>query len=167
MKRTLINFHDRINRGEIPVPFVIITTDMGYRAYAAKELGKVFEVSGYLADGTYSADGTITAGTGIGVLEKSARLLSLGPVEQAIQPKTSGLPVAYTIKEQSIFSVTLNNGDKHFSEILPKEPFLGQTMDYYLGFEALSFSEHLKLWSGIISELELTSSELTIEAEEA
>jgi len=92
--RTSIDFHKRITRGEKPVPYIVISTALGYRAYAQKELNRVFEVEGYFADGTYTADGSITAGSGLGVLEKSARVIDFGLFERSIQPKKEVLLLA-------------------------------------------------------------------------
>lgn len=166
MYRTTLNFHKAIERGENPVPYIVITTDMGYRAYAEKELGQVFELSGNFADGSVTADGSETAGSGAGVLEKSARVLRFGSLARSIQPNREGLLYGYTAKDQQYMEITLNNADYHFSRLIPKEPFITKTLVHYLGFESLDFYEHLKLFEGQITEVRITQDELILEAEE-
>ncbi len=71
MYRVPITFHKRLLRGEAPITYVMITTHLGYRAYAAKELSDVFDISGYIADGSVIADGSHTAGAEtIGLIDK-------------------------------------------------------------------------------------------------
>ena len=167
MYRTTINFHKCLERGEKPITYVLIQTALGYRVYAKKEIDKVFDPeAGHYADGTYSADGSITAGSGGGVIEKSARVLSFGSFERTISPKHDGLSVRYTSKQQQHISVVLNNADRHFSKILGKEPFLGGAMSLYTGFGSLDFYEHLERFEGVISEVKITSGRMVLEAEE-
>ena len=166
MYRTLINFNNRIMRGEKPAVYIVIQTDMGYRAYSKKELGKVFEIEGNFADGSVTADGSATAGAGAGVIEKSARVLSFGRFDRTIRPHKEGLLLGYTKKRQQHVAVTLNNADLHFSKILPKEPFLTKPLSFYVGFEALDFYEHLKMFEGVISEVKITPDQMVLEADE-
>ena len=87
--------------GDNPTPYIVITTDLGHRAYAEKEISSIFSITGYYADGTYTADGTITAGGDSGgFMEKSARVLSFGRFERSIQPGKESLLLSYSRKNQ-------------------------------------------------------------------
>ena len=166
MYRIPINFHNRLNRGEIPTPYIVINTHMGYRAYAEKELGAVFDVTGYIADGSYDADGTITAGSaGAGVIEKAGRVISFGSFERSLQSMKEDILGSYQSKTLQHMSIQLDNSDRYFAQLIASEPFIGRTMQFYIGFEADPQSEHIRQFSGIITEMTVMQT-LTIEANE-
>ena len=158
--------HNRLMRGEQPTIYVVIDTHLGYRAYSAKEMTAVFDVLGFLADGSHLADGSITAGSAsAGVLEKSARLLDPGSFERTISPKKDDVLAAYQGKQQQHISVQLDNADNYFSRLTAKEPFIGRTLRIYVGFEDEPQADHLRPFTGIISELSMLPV-LTLEADE-
>jgi hypothetical protein len=144
----------------------MIQTHLGYRAYAEKELTTGFDKLAAIADGTYLADGTIIAGSdSVGVIDKSARVLSFSSFERTIQPQKSDVLTAYSGKQLQHISIELNNTDRYFSRLIPKEPFLGRPVNVYVGFEADPQGEHLSIFRGIISELSVMPV-FTIEADE-
>ena len=167
MYRATINFHKRIQRGEIPIFIIVIETDLGQRAYAKKELDLISDIDENLADGSVTADGSHTASSGPGFLEKSARLLSFSGSARTIQPKKQGLLLSYTKKQQKHISVTLINTDRYFSKLIAKEPFLTKEIYSYLGFEDLPFNEALEDFRGTIESLAITPEKLMLEAVEA
>jgi len=165
--RRPIAFHKRLAQGEIPTPYVLISTAMGYRAYAERELPGIFEYGGLIADGSVTADGSEVAGSdGIGVLEKSARVVSFDSFDRDLQSEREDILTSYTSKQIQAATVELDNADKHFSKLLPKEPFLGRWMKIYVGFPDMPQADHIPLFHGIIKELTVMET-LTIEAEEA
>jgi len=164
--RIPIQFHNRMMRGEIPSAYALIHTHMGYRAYSEQELSKVFAVLAYLADGSYDADGSIHAGSdSAGIIEKSARVLSFGSFERTIQPRKVDVLTAMSSKQKQHISLQLDNADRYFSKLLPKEPFIGRTISIWAGFDADPQSEHLKQFEGTITELSFLPT-LGIEADE-
>jgi len=166
MYRSTIDFHDRIMRGEEPVPYALIQTLMGWRAYAESVVGAVLSV--YIADGTYDADGSITAGSAnLGLMEREGRLLSWSGFERTIQPRKSDVLSAYNRKQQQSISIMLDNSDNHFSKLVAKEYFLGRPMSIYVGFDALPIAEHLRVFNGQIFETELTEMKMTVRAHES
>ena len=166
MYRIHINTHNRLVRGEVPISYIVILTHMGYRAYAEKELTKVFDVLGYIADGTYSADGTITAGSvGAGVVEKSARVISFGSFDRNLQSMKENILESYQSKTLQHMSIELDNADRYFAKLIGSEPFIGRPLKYYIGFESEPQSEHLELFNGVITEMTVMPT-VTIEANE-
>jgi len=151
-------------RGEEPVPYVLIQTLMGWRAYAEKTEDTE---SGYIADGTYLADGSITAGAGLGLLEREGRLLSWSGFERTIQPRKSDVLSAYNRKQQQSISIMLDNSGGHFSKLIAKENFIGRPMGVYVGFDGLEINEHLRVFDGQIFETELTEMKMTVRAHES
>jgi hypothetical protein len=153
--------------GQIPVTFFLIQTNLGYRAYAEKELAFIFDLSGKLADGTYLADGSITAGIGSqGIIEKSGRVVSVSGFERTIQPTRDNVLLSYQGKQLQHLSVVLDNADHYFTRLIAKEPFLGRPLSEYVGFDDLPLGEHLKIFEGTISEIKVTPKNITLEAEE-
>ena len=167
MYRTSINFHNRLIKGEIPISYIIINTHMGYRAYAEKELTGVFSPSAPdLYDGTYLFDGSIEYdGGSTGLLEKSGRVISFGSFERNLQSLKEDILVSYQSKTLQHMSIELENSDRYFAKLIASEPFVGRPILYYVGFETESQSEHLKIFSGIITEMTVMPT-LTIEANE-
>jgi len=165
--RITIDFHKRLQRGEIPILFCVIHTALGYRAYAKKELSVVSDMEASILGGSWLLDGSVILGSSLGFLEKSARLLSVGSFDRTIQPKKQGLLLAYTQKQQQNVSVSLVNVDRYFSRLIVKEPFLTRDLYLYLGFEALPFNQNLEVFKGVIEELAITSDKITLEAVEA
>ena len=166
MYRIAKSMHDRLMRGEQPTPYIVIETNLGYRAYAAKELTEVFDVLGLIADGSVMADGSHTAGSeSAGVLEKSARVLDFGSFERTLQPRTADVMAAYSKKQKQHISIQLDNADRYFSRLIAKEPFLGRPIRAYVGFKAESQSNHMRIFTGRISEISAMPV-MTIEADE-
>ncbi len=167
MYRVRIDFHNLLNQGGVPIPYCLIQTALGYRAYAKKKLLQVLDKMAYFADGIWSAGGTVLAGAqSLALLEVSDRVLGFGNLERTISPQTEGLLTSFQSKQSQHISISFDNGDRYFSRLLPKEPFLGANINIYLGFDYLPPENHLSLFKGTIAEIELSSGEMTIEADE-
>ncbi len=167
MFRVKIDFHKALKKGLEPITYILITTKMGFRIYSFKAITTAFAFDTlYIADGTYIADGSIGAGFGIDTLEQSGRLLTLGRFDRTISPKKQGLLFGFTSKQRQTISVDLDNQDKHFSKLLGREPFLGGDFRIFTGFENVGFSEHLKIMTGVITELFVSPKKLTLRIEE-
>lgn len=166
MYRVPINFHNRLMQGETPVSYIVVNTHLGYRAYAEKELTKIFDLLGLIADGTYLADGSELAGSAsAGVLEKCGRVLGFGQFERSMQSIKDSVLGSYQTKTLQHLTVELDNNDDYFAQLIAKEPFIGRELKYYVGFEALAQSEHLQVFAGIINEMSVMQT-VTIEADE-
>lgn len=153
-------------RGEIPISYILIQTHMGYRAYAEKELKGIFDILGHLADGTYLADGSHTAGSeSAGVLEKEGRVISFGSFERLLQSMEEDILGAYQSKTLQHMSVELDNTDGYLAKLIASEPFIGRPLKYYVGFEDDSQSDHLSFFTGVITEMTVMPT-MTLEADE-
>ena len=167
MYRTTIEFHKKLQSGEIPLLYIMITTAMGVRVYAEKDFGSAFSTTlAQKADGTYEAGGAILADGGEGVsLEQSARLLSVGSFDRTIADDSVDVLTAYATKKQQACSITLDNADRYFSRLIAAEPFIGMPINVYIGFFALPRAEHISLFRGRIVEMDVMPT-LLLEAEE-
>ena len=170
MYRLSINFHKRLEKGEVPISYILIETHMGYRIYAEKELKGVFSILPNLYDGTYFygtpvIDIILYGAESAWVMEKSGRVISFGSFDRSLQSLTDDILASYQSKTLQHISIELDNSDRYFSRLIASEPFIGRPLRYYVGFETLSQSEHLELFSGMITEMTVMSI-LTIEANE-
>ena len=166
MIRTTISFHNRSMRGERPVIYCLIHTDLGYRAYAHKELAKIFEIDDLiLLDGSWLLDGSKLMGTGLGLLDKQGRVLDFGSFERTIQPRKKDFLNSYDSKSLQHATVLMDNRDRYFSRMLPKEPFLTKEISIYAGFEADPMAEAVQLFGGRITEIGIGPT-LRVEADE-
>ncbi len=166
MYRTQINFHKRLSRGENPIPYIVINTHLGYRAYAEKELSYVFDLLGYLLDGSFDLDGSVELGSATaGVIEKSARVLSFGLFERTLQPEKDDVLTSMLSKQKQHISISMDNADNYFAKLIVKEPFLSRELSLYIGFDLDPQDEHICLFTGTITELSVLPI-MTIEADE-
>lgn len=128
-------------RGEIPIVYCRIDTHMGSRYYAEKQLPIM------------------------GGIEQSARLLTAGSFERTINPRTDDLLTAYEGKQIQHISIELDNADRYFSRLIAKEPFIGRPISIFLGFDQDSQSEHISLFKGTVTEMNVLPV-LILEADE-
>lgn len=166
MYNTTVGFHKRISRGEVPDVYIIVHTDMGYRAWGQRELKMAFDEEGHIADGSWIADGSVTAGSSLGLLEASGRLLGISGNERTIQPKRKDFLTAYGQKQKQHLAVTLDNADHHFSKLVAKEPLLSKPLTKYVGFQDDPIGEHLQRFDGTITEVKIDGTTAIIEADE-
>ena len=143
MYRVTADFHNALMRGEKPVLYCVITTHMGKRVYAAKELQVTISDA----------------------LEKSARVLDFGSFERTAMPLTRNVLTAYSSKQLQHIRIQLDNSDAHFAKLSAKEPFLSRPISVYVGFESIAATSHLSLFTGKIVELSVLNI-LTIEAKD-
>jgi len=166
VSRTLINVHKRLMRGEIPTPYIMVQTHMGYRAFSNRELSGVFDFLGVLADGTYTAEGDYYAGAlSWGAIEKSARVVDFGSFERTISPAKDDVLTALGNKQLQHISVEMDNVDRYFSKLIAKEPFIGRPIYVFIGFQNEPIHSHFSIFRGTITELSVLDT-MTIEADE-
>jgi hypothetical protein len=97
-----------------------------------------------------------------------ARLLELGDITETLAPRTNDLIASLVETERGGMSVTLDNTDGHFSELLGDnrfEPFLGQNLKIWQAFQGNSGSDFVELFSGEISAIDLTTERMTVTVE--
>ena len=139
---------------------------MGYRSYAEKELTGIFDPDPNLLDGSWILDGSVLLGSAsVEVLEKSGRVISFGSFDRNLQSIKDDILASYQSKTLQHMSISLDNVDRYFAKLIASEPFIGRPLSYYLGFEADPHSEHLKIFSGLITEMTIMPT-LTVEANE-
>ena len=167
MYRTTLNYHKCIEQGRVPITYILIQTDMGWRAYAEKTLAETFDEAAQIADGTYTADGLIYAsGVPVGAVDLQGRILYISNPQRTIRPSNRSISNSYNVKQQMHLSVTLDDCDDYFSKLIVKEPFLSKTLRSYVGFEALPHWESLRQFQGVITAVRINNDTFVIEADE-
>lgn len=168
MYNTPLQLHKGLQRGEVPTVYLLINTPMGWRGYGAKEIDSGFtEESAHIADGTITADGTYTAGSGdYGLIDLQGRIVSIGRLSRTISPANSNILGAYDNRQLQHISFTLADHDDYFTKLLPTEPFIGREVRVYVGFDYDSHQNHLRIFNGKISDIKVGKTGIDIEAEE-
>lgn len=167
MHRTLIDFHNKLEANKTPIMYCLIETDMGWRAYGFKELKGTFDPVAAIADGTVNSGSSYYAGsTAMGAVDRSGRVLSFGSFERSISARTKDVINSLEYRQLQHTQVMLSNHDHYFTKLLPTEPFISKPMNIYFGFEGDSFSEHLSVFKGTISEIRVEGDSLVLEADE-
>jgi hypothetical protein len=173
--RTTIGFHERLQQGKVPVAYLLIETPIGWRVFAEKEIMQVFDSAGaiylggtvYLGGPAPVSDGDDYLGEGYyGIISKAGRVVSWGDFGRSLQPRYSDVVAAFSQKEIQHLSVQMDNSDGYFSRLIAQEPFLGQAVQVYLGFEDLPQTQHIPLFRGAVTELGFDPASMTLEAEE-
>jgi hypothetical protein len=153
-----IEWMNRIDRGEQPTPYIIMETGMGWRAFGGRNLSDMDMGDDNRADGEYYADGEIYAGVNsLKLLSFDARVISFGNINRTLKPKSRDLFIGYNSKEKAEISITLDNKDHYFNDLLKIEPILNKRLQLYLGYEQDPFTEHIPLFNGEISDIQFDS----------
>lgn len=167
MYRVLIDFHDRINKGEMPIMYALIETDLGWRAYGLKELRGTFDPAGQMADGSANTESSLYAGsTSLGTIDRQGLVLDFGSFERSISAKTRDVLGSLEQKQLQHASITLSNHDHYFTKMFPNEPFLGKPLSIYFGFEGDSWGNHFPVFKGAVSEIDFQSNKIILTADE-
>lgn len=167
MLRVPIAMHERLERGDTPLVYMLLSTPMGWRGYAEKELGESFDVGAVYPDGTWEPDGTVDI-DGLGLLSKLGLLRRVSSLERTISPQSTGVLSAFSRRQRQRIRAELLDPDRHIPRMLPREPILGRACRIVCGFEDLPYSEHLPLFDGEVVEVEISRvrSTSTITADE-
>lgn len=143
-----LNWHNRLEKGETPTPYVLVTTHLGSHAFGGRNLSNL--VLGQVSD----------------LLSFSGRVISFGAISRTISPITGDLPFAFTSKQLSHLAVVLSDEDNFVTSAMADSPFLGGLMSLYIGFFGDPFSDHRSLFSGQINLVKVGLTDVTIEADE-
>lgn len=167
MYRTLLDFHKKLEADKVPIMYCLIETNMGWRAYGFKELKGTFDPESAVADGTYNSNSSVFAGsTAIGAIDRAGKVLSFGSFERTISPRTKDVINSMEYRQLQHTQVTLSNHDQYFTKLIPTEPFLTKPLKVFFGFEGDSFTEHLSVFRGVISEIRVEGDNIVLEADE-
>jgi len=129
MQPTTQAFDDAMLKGESLTRLLLFLNAYGVRIWGEEKPIKLAESEGTIrfADGTYEADGVVTAGAGLGVLfDISARLLPIGNMDTG-NPDFS-LEDFVDQSEGTIVAFELSNEDGLFSIIEATENIISATV---------------------------------------
>jgi hypothetical protein len=155
--------HDR----RMPVILVGIENSSGVRVYAKqlpteREIG--FSSDVYRANGSVMANGSALAGLGVRLLDRGARLMSASSLRDTLIAQRGLAVGSLSVNEIQNMSVTLNNGDRLFSQIFTRESFLNGILTVKLGFRGLMNTDFLTLFTGRVVKEQLSDGLLQVEA---
>lgn len=148
MYKISLSWHNRLKRGEFPVPYILVSTKIGIYAYGNKELSNLL------------------LGQVDNLLVHSAKVKSFGEPKKTISPVTHSLLTSFTTKQLSNLTVVLDNNDNEISRAMVVSPFLGGALSLSLGFEGDALNDHLNLFTGLIKRIRVNQSEVILEANE-
>lgn len=161
MEKRNIHWHDKQLQDAPLVPQVMLRLPMGDRAYGF--------VSPNVSDpiGTTPAEATFDASrfSGVPSLERSARLISLSPIEESVHPLDPDVLGSWGQGLRPTLKCEFTNDDKHFSEIVGTEYLLNQEVCLFWTFPGLNWDQSMQKFQGSIQRFTLTKKSLRIEAE--
>ena len=165
--RMPLAFHKNLMMGKMPIIYCMIETHLIQRTYSTRELGGVFSAIGLIADGSVLADGSELAGSqAIGGGEKAGRVVDFGNFSRTVETTSTDIFASFSLKQQQHISIVMDNTDYYFTKLLAKEPLLSRKMGIYVGFEEHPQGDHFNVFSGLITEVSIDMSTMTLEVEE-
>lgn len=155
---------------QAPIILVRLQSHMGARVYGIHtptltELGsmglsnKLIIYNGV----AHVGDTSLFGGRNI-LLDTGARVLQIGSLSESLAPDQDILG-NFHANELTDLSVTLNNGDRYFSQLLGRESFLNQTLSIRFGYADLPYADQLMIFTGRITDETLTTTTLEIAAQ--
>ena len=168
MRQISADFFAAQQAGTQPLILVILTSKMTRRIYGIRYASDTEQGSGkgelklYNGDWKYG-DGTIfgTLGT---IADSGARVIGFGGIRETLTPEKGNLLASLTQTEIGSYTITLDNADGKFSDILKDESFLNNDLELIFGFRGLPFSEFKSLFTGSVEEETLSLSKLRLVA---
>jgi hypothetical protein len=120
-----------------------------------------------LWDGSaYTGDGGYFGGFPVSFIEN--RVISFGSIDRTLATQLDDLPSSLSQVAISAYSVSLDNTDRFFSNLLAdykKEPLLAQKLIILQGFKGDAYEDFVKLFEGIITKIALFPNKCRITAE--
>jgi hypothetical protein len=164
-------FFESKQSGKIPIVLCRITTQrtswiFTRRALNDDEHGRLTGAD--LWDGSVSTgDGGIWGGMPVSFLEH--RILQFGSVQKSLTSNVKDLPSSYSQAQIGAYSITCDNNDGFFSTLLGDdqfEPILWQKLQIIQGFKGDDYKDFITLFSGRITQVQLTASKCRIITED-
>ena len=168
MRQISSDFFAAQQAGTQPLILVILTSKMTRRIYGVRYASDTEQGSGkgelklYNGDWKYG-DGTIfgTLGT---IADSGARVIGFGGIRETLTPEKGNLLASLTQTEIGSYTITLDNADGKFSDILKDESFLNNDLELIFGFRGLPFIEFKSMFTGSVEEETLSLTKLRLVA---
>lgn len=154
----------------VPLIVVAVTTAAGVRVFCASGMtdDEVWAELGALADGTYVADGSLTAGAQLlPVIAIQPIVLSYGAMRDTGSILPTILLRGQRAREVGNMEIALRNDDDTCGKMLSQDLLLGGTLTVATGFRGLRRDQFVTRFAGVVQEILLTKEQLTIRAETA
>jgi hypothetical protein len=151
--------------GDTLLPFVVIRTPMGDRAYGIVHpaVGDALSQGHFEADSYFDADQFFQADGG--VIEEGARLIGVSQIEQSAQAKDSNVLGSWGQAERAHAQVTLDASADAIRDLVGQEYLLNQVAEVYLTFPGLAPADALRVLSGQVRSWTLGKRRLALEIE--
>ncbi len=164
------DFHRaRRERNQAPVVLFSLINAFGLRVYAQRhprddQLGLIQPTR---ADGQFLADGGRYAGQGaLSLLERGARILSLGRLRETLTPLGGDLLASLRQEEPGSLTVVLANGPagdtRPFSRLEALENLLGAVGELTIGYPGVLARDYLRRFKGKVVSYRLEAERLTL-----
>lgn len=149
-----IDFHRRLQAGENPVPYLLVTSGMGYHIYTAIDgRGRDAITAAYRDDGEIVVTG-------------QARIAAWGAIRRSIRPQRSDLLIMYQRYQQGSARVYFDDPDDRLPATISRETLLGQQAEVRIGFPDLAISSHITLFTGEITRIAVTGGRIAADLTE-
>ena len=164
MKPTSLNFDRAMEKGQDPTLLLFFANGYGVRIYSDRYPPKLADAEGdeHLADGTFKADGSIKAGSGLGsIFDRGARVLDWGSLAET--DETLLFSESFKEGRQPEASVLLDNSDLALSEIEGGENILSaQVRLVAIQPGATDWADAITLGDFIVQDYTLTREALSL-----
>lgn len=148
--------------------YTFIQSQLGFRIYGMQSPDPThmgIENKMIFYDGITMIGDNAVFGSNSLVLDWGARLLNGAVLRETLASEGDNLLGNLTAKEIETISPIYDNSDGHFCDIFATESFLGQKIQYKMGFPSLTVSDFITIFTGRIMKEELTETTLALYAE--
>lgn len=151
--------------GERPVVLAFLGSRMGNRVYGktmptAAQMGNAGGLVIY--DGTVSVGDETIFGSANIVISWGPLAVAFGSLRETLTPEESDVLIGLAGAEIPQITVTFDNTEQEFSDILAEEDFLGQTLRLRLGYPSLSYTDFVQVFSGTVIQKRIDAQSLTL-----
>ncbi len=103
--------------------------------------------------------------TDVPVLERNARLISLAPLQESVQPLDQDILGSWGQGQRSVLQCEAHNDDGKMTAMVGEEYLLNQPIYLFVGFPGLGWDHAQQRYKGSINRITLTKNGVRVEAE--
>jgi len=130
-------------------------------------LAFVFSNLGCHVVGKETPTGDHVTGTPYNIIDWSARVLSFGTFRKSLSENSNNILQTLSQTEMSSYTLTCDNADEYFTNLLAREELIGQQLLIFQGYFDSSFADLQPLFNGIIQSVEMSTLSIQISANQA
>lgn len=152
--------------GATPVVELLLTNAYGRMVYgiSAPSNAQVQGTAGpFLADGSVMADGTVGGDDSVDILDVDGLIAQLGPVREALSPRTGDAWGGLQRQEVGSLSVTLANKNNLGGKLMAWQNLVGAQAEIVVGFDGVAPGEFMRRFQGEVQSARVSRESISLQ----